>query len=83
MAECAAPFLRVGGWLIVSEPPGAPTAAAGPGRPLAGRPARPARAWYPAEFVHEEFGYQVLRQAEPCPERFPRRDGVPAKRPLF
>ena len=24
-----------------------------------------------------------LRQTQPCPERFPRRNGVPAKRPLF
>ena len=33
--------------------------------------------------VHEGFEYRTLRQAEPCPERFPRRNGVPAKKPLF
>jgi hypothetical protein len=25
----------------------------------------------------------VLRQERPCDEAYPRRDGVPAKRPLF
>ena len=37
----------------------------------------------PAEVVHETFTYRVLRQIEVCPERFPRRDGVPGKKPLF
>jgi hypothetical protein len=37
----------------------------------------------PEELVREEFGYQVLRQLEACPDRYPRRDGVPAKHPLF
>jgi 16S rRNA (guanine527-N7)-methyltransferase len=26
---------------------------------------------------------QTLHQVAPCPDRYPRRDGVPAKRPLF
>jgi hypothetical protein len=26
---------------------------------------------------------QVLIQSSACPDRFPRRNGVPAKRPLF
>ena len=29
------------------------------------------------------FGYQVLRQVELCPDRLPRRVGIPAKRPLY
>jgi hypothetical protein len=37
----------------------------------------------PEDLVRVEFDYQTLRQAEACPDRFPRRDGVPAKRPLF
>lgn len=86
VAECAAPLLRPGGWLVVSEPP-----------PSEDRPERdrmdggwrwPARELVelglePVDAVHEGFAYQVLRQTTPCPERFPRRDGVPAKRPLF
>jgi 16S rRNA (guanine527-N7)-methyltransferase len=81
VAECAAPFLRRGGWLIVSEPPGA-----------SGEEGHQAR--WPAEgvaqvglergeFVRAGFGYQVLYQREVCPETFPRRNGVPAKQPLF
>jgi hypothetical protein len=29
------------------------------------------------------FHYRSLVLTRPCPDRFPRRDGVPAKRPLF
>lgn len=75
-AECAAPLLRVGGRLIVSEPP------AGVGR-------------WPAEGLAElglvpaarltvgEATVQVLDQVAPCPARYPRRVGLPTKRPLF
>jgi len=82
VAECAAPLLHVGGWLIVSEPPGEGEAEAEePGRwpadqlePLGLRP---------AESVRTEFGYQILRQVQRCPDRYPRRNGVPSKKPLF
>ncbi|MDE3085625.1 MAG: class I SAM-dependent methyltransferase [Acidobacteriota bacterium] len=37
----------------------------------------------PVRWHHGRFGYQLLRQATPCPERFPRREGVPGKRPLW
>jgi 16S rRNA (guanine527-N7)-methyltransferase len=80
-AECSAPFLKVGGWLVVSEPPGHEEGTQGEVRwPVDGLrqlglvPSKPARG---------EFAYQVLRQAEPCPDRFARRNGVPAKKPLF
>ena len=33
--------------------------------------------------VLEEGTFRVLAQQERCPDRFPRRTGVPAKRPLF
>ena len=79
VAECAAPLLKSGGWLLVSEPPS--------GRPPEGSrwPAEPLRqlGLVPDEPTREGFEYQVLRQREPCPDRFPRRVGVPAKRPLF
>ena len=32
---------------------------------------------------NDAFGYQVLVKASTIPERYPRRVGVPAKRPLF
>jgi 16S rRNA (guanine527-N7)-methyltransferase len=75
-AECGSPFLHAGGRLIVAEPPG-------------GQPER----WDPDAL--QELGlvcgdrlvsptaYQILIQMHPCPDRFPRRVGVPEKRPLF
>jgi 16S rRNA (guanine527-N7)-methyltransferase len=88
VAECAAPLLRVGGWLIVSEPP---SDAEGNGN-NEGAPEDPGR-WppdklkqfglEPVAFVRNDFGYQVLRQQQQCPEQFPRRNGIPSKRPLF
>jgi 16S rRNA (guanine527-N7)-methyltransferase len=103
LSECAAPFLGVGGWLVVSEPPAAPDPrGATPGvsedgpPSMVGEPAQdvgPEGRWpaaaleqfglVPEELVLGEFTYQVLRQVSLCPERFPRRNGVPAKRPLF
>jgi 16S rRNA (guanine527-N7)-methyltransferase len=90
VAECAAPFLRPGGWLIVSEPPGAaggaeetPSAGGAPGGSRWPREPLSQFGLAPGEFVQGEFGYQILWQRELCPERFPRRNGVPAKSPLF
>ncbi len=79
VAECAAPLLKVGGWLVVSEPPGAGegNSERWPAGPLA------ELGLEPVEIVRHGYTFQVLRQTESCPEAFPRRDGVPAKRPLF
>jgi 16S rRNA (guanine527-N7)-methyltransferase len=81
LAECAAPLLRIGAWLLVSEPPRPESTDGEEDR----WPAEPLRqlGLQPAEVVHEGFEYRVLRQAEACPDRFPRRNGVPAKKPLF
>lgn len=84
-AECAAPFLRVGGTLLVAEPPGAVEAHDGaastkerwPVEGLAVLGLEPLRA------VTVPSAYQLLRQTRPCPDRYPRRVGIPAKRPLF
>lgn len=76
VAECGAPFLERGGILLVSEPPDD-----GPIR------------WPGPEL--DELGLRDegvatadprvrrLRQVRPCPQRFPRRTGVPTKRPLW
>jgi 16S rRNA (guanine527-N7)-methyltransferase len=76
-AECAAGFLTVGGLLVVSEPPG-------------GRPERwPASGLAPLGMEPSDTvtttgaSYAVVRQTSLCPDRFPRRTGIPAKRPLF
>jgi 16S rRNA (guanine527-N7)-methyltransferase len=79
LAECAAPLLKVGGWLLVSEPPLA-------NDDQADRwPADPLRQFglEPSDVLHETFEYRVLVQSQLCPDRFPRRNGVPAKKPLF
>jgi len=100
-AECAAPFLQVGGRLIVSEPPEenshagalkAGTRLVADGWPAAG-PLPGADRWpeegcaelglAPELVLRDPFGLAVLRQAAPCPDRYPRRPGIPGKRPLF
>jgi 16S rRNA (guanine527-N7)-methyltransferase len=78
-AECAVGFLRAGGQLVVSEPPG-----------------EPRRDRWPAEAL-DELGFQgpelrgrdegprfaVLTLPEPASDRWPRRVGLPAKRPRW
>lgn len=102
-AECAAPFLRPGGILVVSEPPFEPPAGT-PSAPEADEGStEPAPSWgpgawdmsrwpteglaqlglEPVRWHHRRFGYQLLRQVSGCPDRFPRREGVPGKRPLW
>lgn len=75
-AECAAPFLRVGGRLIVSEPPAPdPTRWSVEGLATLGLG--------PPVIVSDGASVAVLVQETPCPDRYPRRIGVPAKRPLW
>jgi SAM-dependent methyltransferase len=76
-AECAAGFLRVGGRLVVSEPP-----AAAPERWPAG-PLQELGLAEPARRAMAGRSFAVLVCKEPTPARFPRRTGIPAKRPLF
>lgn len=75
-AECAAPLLQVGGILVVSEPP----------EPAAGRWSVPGLAELGLSLGGRSAGspvVQTLRLDRPCPAAFPRRIGLPAKRPLF
>ena len=77
-AECAAPLLGEQGQLIVSEPPpGSPTLDRWPvsGCDLLGLEVE--------EHVTEPFAFVRLRARRRCAERYPRRVGVPSKRPLF
>jgi 16S rRNA (guanine527-N7)-methyltransferase len=75
-AECAAPLLKVGGTLVVAEPPGGDPDRWDPeGLTLLGLS--------PGRSVTRPTAYQVLIQETPCPARFPRRTGIPNKRPLF
>jgi len=75
-AECGAPLLRVGGLLLVSEPP----------EPAAGRWPDGGLRQLGLEALAVADStprIQPLRQATRCPAEYPRRDGLPAKRPLF
>jgi 16S rRNA (guanine527-N7)-methyltransferase len=76
-AECGAPLLAVGGLLVVSEPPLGEVEGRWPddGLALLGV----CRVTLPDPALR----FAVLRATAVCPERYPRRVGVPAKRPLF
>lgn len=75
-AECAAALLRVGGVLVVSEPPT---------RDRARWPAGPLATLGLSVGERSTTGpaVQVLRLDRPCGSSFPRRDGLPSTRPLF
>ncbi|MBF6554656.1 MAG: class I SAM-dependent methyltransferase [Acidimicrobiales bacterium] len=78
-AECAAPLLSPGGGLIVSEPP----EGAAPDRwPSDGLALLGLRTSVQARF-DGRFSYQVLVKDGLTPDAYPRRVGIPAKRPLF
>jgi 16S rRNA (guanine527-N7)-methyltransferase len=78
-AECGSALVTEGGVLIVSEPPDVDTA----------------ERWPPAGVAlvglsigggfrfGDRFGYQTLHKSAPVSDRYPRRTGIPTKRPLF
>lgn len=76
-AECAAPLLRVGGTLVVSEPP--------VHDPMRWPDAGMSQFGFGVGRIHEEAASRLFVSTllEPVPDRFPRRVGIPAKRPLF
>ena len=74
-AECAAPLLRVGGHLVVSDPPEDRARWSVGGLSELGLVGE--------RQVHDGFAFFVACLVQPAPDRFPRRVGIPAKRPLF
>jgi len=76
-AECAAGFMKPGAKLVVSEPP----------EKVAGERWNPEGlvelGLGPARLINEVPRLAVMELVSHCPDRFPRRVGVPAKRPLF
>ena len=75
-AECAAGLLRVGGTLLVSEPP-EPRLNRWPKGPLARLGLVPTRT------IEGPPRLQVLRQDAPCADEFPRRSGRSKRQPLW
>jgi 16S rRNA (guanine527-N7)-methyltransferase len=93
-AECAAPFLDVGGRLLVSDPPVESEARSAAQDPTCREDASETPDRWPAAGLDlvglavegvwaTPYHYRSLVLTRPCPDRFPRRDGVPARRPLF
>ena len=76
-AECGAPRVCVGGRLVVTEPPGGDPGR-WPAEPLASLGLR-----LQAVELHQQAAVAVLEQVEPAPSTYPRRVGIPTKRPLF
>ncbi|MGD0880922.1 MAG: RsmG family class I SAM-dependent methyltransferase [Acidimicrobiales bacterium] len=78
-AECGSAFLSPNGLMVVSEPPEVEPEDRWPVSGLA------TLGLFPQERVRliGRFGYQVIRKVESVNDRFPRRVGIPAKRPLF
>jgi 16S rRNA (guanine527-N7)-methyltransferase len=78
-AECGSAFLSPGGLMVVSEPPEEMTQDRWPATGLASVGLAPLQ----RVRVVDRFGYQVIRKVEGVGDRYPRRVGIPAKRPLF
>jgi 16S rRNA (guanine527-N7)-methyltransferase len=76
-AEYAAPLLKTGGTAVIAEPPGG-SADRWPADGLAELGMRAGHVLYAPTAT-----LQILDQVQQCPDRFPRRVGVAAKRPLF
>jgi 16S rRNA (guanine527-N7)-methyltransferase len=77
-AECAAPLLAPGGALVVSEPPA--------DGQREGRWDEDALSTLGLEITFTEqrgFQYAILTSVRECPSVYPRRVGIPEKRPLF
>lgn len=79
-AECAAPLLQPGGRLIVSEPPDARSCS----DPVRWDPdGLETLGLGPATAIAGPPALVVAVQEAVCPARYPRRTGIPAKRPLW
>jgi 16S rRNA (guanine527-N7)-methyltransferase len=78
LAECAAPLLRVGGWMIVSEPPS--VEATGQRWPEMGLSLLGFSSPTPVTLDRHFVAVQKVGETD---GRYPRRVGVPGKRPLF
>lgn len=72
-AECASGFLVKDGYLLVSEPPEESDRWSSQGLAELGM----------RRVSPNSGSVAVVRQLEICDDRFPRRSGIPRKRPLF
>jgi len=77
-AECGAALLKNQGLMVVSEPPDE----SDDRWPVEGLARLGLEALPPTRF-EDRYGYQPLRKVTTTDDRYPRRVGIPAKRPLF
>jgi 16S rRNA (guanine527-N7)-methyltransferase len=77
-AECGAALLTDRGLMVVSEPPDE-SVDRWPSEGLARLGLEP----LPPTRFEDRYGYQPLRKVAATDRRYPRRVGIPAKRPLF
>ncbi|MDA8287935.1 MAG: class I SAM-dependent methyltransferase [Actinomycetota bacterium] len=75
-AECGAAFLRPGGVLVVSDPP----EGAGQRWPVEGLERL---GLAPRPLLQQAWALSCFELVTPLDDRYPRRVGIPAKRPLF
>jgi len=79
VAECGSSFLEPEGRMVVSEPPDSLADERWPAEGLL--PLNLVR--LSSARVSDRFGYQVLGKTGVLDDRYPRRVGIPVKRPLF
>jgi 16S rRNA (guanine527-N7)-methyltransferase len=77
--ECGSPFVIPGGVMVVSDPPDPDPDERWPDEGLSGLGLVKSG----ITRVEGRFRYQILRKIAGSSDRYPRRTGVPAKRPLF
>lgn len=77
-AECGVGFLERGGELLVTEPPGDPDPDRWPALGLQELGLAP-----PRQIRFGDAGAVVLTAIEPVADRWPRRSGIPRKRPVW
>lgn len=71
--ECASAFVEVGGFVVVSDPPG--------GRSWPGRVSQLSLVRVVSR--SDAPAFTVFRKQSALSDSYPRREGIPAKRPLF
>jgi 16S rRNA (guanine527-N7)-methyltransferase len=84
VAEYALPFLKVGGWLVAQKGETGAAEAWAAGRAitlLGGELCRVQPVELPG--LPEDRSLVVIEKVSPTPEKYPRRPGLPAKRPLL
>jgi len=83
LLELTLPFLRVGGWLLAQKGQAGAAEALAAERALAILGGR-LHAIYPVEvpFLAEERLLVTVQKGHPTPDQYPRRSGVPVRKPL-